>query len=63
MANPVAKKAARADNDDPHFILMAIGFAVTILVVSIIAHVARKALKKAEIVPESEKESPKPVPA
>ena len=53
LADHVAKKAAHADNDDPHFVLMAIGFTVTILVVSIIAHVAHKALKKAEIVPNS----------
>jgi uncharacterized membrane protein YdjX (TVP38/TMEM64 family) len=53
LANHVAKKAAHVDYNDPHFVLMAIGFGVTILVVSIIAHVAHNALKKAEIVPNS----------
>ena len=63
MANHVAKKAAHADNDDPHFILMAIGFAVTIIVVSIIAHVAHKALKKAEIVSDSDEVTATPAQA
>jgi uncharacterized membrane protein YdjX (TVP38/TMEM64 family) len=56
MADHVAKKAAHADYDDPHFALMAIGFAVTILVVSVIGHVAHKALKKAEIVSDSDED-------
>jgi uncharacterized membrane protein YdjX (TVP38/TMEM64 family) len=58
IAKHVAKKAADADNNDPHFILLIVGFAMTVLVVSIIAHIAHKALKKAEIVPGSEEDQP-----
>ena len=47
VANHVAKKAAHADNlSDTHFVVMIVGFAVTIIVVAIVAHVAHRALKK-----------------
>ena len=61
VANHVAKHAAGADNlDDSHFVMLIIGFAITILVVGIIAHVAHKALKKAEVVGATD---PDPLPA
>jgi len=47
MARHVASKAADADDlSDGHFIIMAIGFAVTLAVVGIIARVAHDALRK-----------------
>ena len=50
MARHVASKAADSDNlSDTHFILMAIGFGVTLTVVSIIARVAHDALKKYQL--------------
>lgn len=50
MANHVAKKAANADNlSDSHFVIMGIGFAITLAVVGIIAHVAHDALKKYQL--------------
>ena len=67
VANHVAKHAADADNlDSSHFVMLIVGFSVTILVVSIIAHVAHKALKKAEIIDsegqEQEETPPTPTP-
>ena len=50
MAKHVAKKAANSDNlSHTHFVIMGVGFAVTIIVVAVIAHVARKALKKYQV--------------
>ena len=50
MAKHVASKAANADNlSDTHFVIMAIGFAVTLAVVGIIARVAHDALKKYQL--------------
>ena len=50
MAKHVASKAASDDNlSDTHFVIMAIGFAVTIAVVAIIARVAHGALKKYQL--------------
>jgi uncharacterized membrane protein YdjX (TVP38/TMEM64 family) len=50
MAKHVASKAADADNlSNTHFVIMAIGFTVTIGVVAYIAHVARGALKKYQL--------------
>lgn len=52
VAKHVAKHAAGADNlDQSHFIMLVSGFVVTVLVVGIIAHVARKALRDAELDP------------
>jgi uncharacterized membrane protein YdjX (TVP38/TMEM64 family) len=49
MAAHVAKKAAHADNlSDAHFAIMGFGFLVTIVVVIILTHVARHALKAYE---------------
>lgn len=47
VAKHVAKKAADADDlSNTHFYIMIAGFAVTIAIVAIVAHVARRALKK-----------------
>ena len=49
MAAHVAKRAAHADNlSDAHFAIMGFGFLVTLVVVLIVAHVARHALKAYE---------------
>ena len=50
MAAHVAKRAAHADNlSDAHFAIMGFGFLVTLVVVVIVAHVARNALKGFEV--------------
>lgn len=47
VASHVAKHAADSDDlSNPHFYIMIGGFVVTIIVVAIVAHVARRALKK-----------------
>ena len=49
MAAHVAKRAAHADNlSDAHFAIMGFGFLVTLVVVLIVTHVARHALKAYE---------------
>jgi uncharacterized membrane protein YdjX (TVP38/TMEM64 family) len=49
MAVHVAKRAAHADNlSDAHFAIMGFGFLVTLVVVIIVTHVARHALKAYE---------------
>ena len=50
MAAHVAKRVAHADNlSDAHFAIMGFGLAVTVIVVIIVTHVARHALKAYEL--------------
>ena len=50
MAKHVASKAAHADNlSDTHFAIMAVGFAVTVAVVAMIAKIAHDSLKRYQL--------------